>query len=93
MGLAPKAQVLGAEASRDILKFRVSEMAFPGVSKRYFLPQMLCCFVRIHATLIATGKCDGYTPPWAYKIQTGRKGAEKHTSNSLIFFLRESICA
>ena len=64
---------MGAEASRDILKFRVSEMAFPGVSKKYFLPQMLCCFVTIHATLIATGKCDGYTPPWAYKIQTGRK--------------------
>ena len=64
---------MGAEASRDILKFRVSEMAFPGVSKRYFLPQTLCCFVRIHETLIAMGKCDGYTPPRAYKIQTGRK--------------------
>ena len=23
------------------------------------------------------GKCDGYSLPWAYKIQTGRKGAEK----------------
>ena len=27
---------LGAEISRDILKFRVSEMAFAGVFKRYF---------------------------------------------------------
>ena len=29
-----------AEASRDILKFRVSEMPFPGVSRRYFPPRM-----------------------------------------------------
>ena len=35
-----------AEASRDILKFRVSEMAFPGVFKRYLPPRMLCCFIR-----------------------------------------------
>jgi len=41
---------LRAEASRGILKFRVSEIAFPGVFKRYFPPQMLCCFVRILAT-------------------------------------------
>ena len=27
---------LRVEASRDILKFRVSEMPFPGVFKRYF---------------------------------------------------------
>ena len=42
-----------AEASRDILKFRVLEMAFPGVFKWYFPPQMLpvCCFARIVATL------------------------------------------
>ena len=32
---------LKAKASRDILKFRVSEMAFPGVFKRYFPPRML----------------------------------------------------
>ena len=31
---------LRAEASRDIMKFRVSEMAFPGVFKRYFPLQM-----------------------------------------------------
>ena len=31
---------LRAEVSRDILKFRVSEMAFPGVFKRYFAPRM-----------------------------------------------------
>ena len=38
---------LRAEASRDILKFRVSEMPVPGVSRRYFPPRMPCCFVRI----------------------------------------------
>ena len=38
---------LRARASRDILKFIVSEMAFPGVFKRYFPPQMLCCLVRM----------------------------------------------
>ena len=38
---------LRAKASRDILKFIISEMAFPGVFKRYFPPQMLCCLVRI----------------------------------------------
>ena len=36
-----------AKASRDILKFIVSEMAFPGVFKTYFSPQLPCCFVRI----------------------------------------------
>ena len=42
---------LRAEASRDILKIRVSEMAFAGVFKRYFPPWTPCCFVRIHARL------------------------------------------
>ena len=42
---------LRAEASRDIVKFRSSEMAFAGVFKRCFPPWMLCCFVRIHARL------------------------------------------
>ena len=42
---------LRAEASRDILKFRVSEMAFPGVFKRYFPPETPCCFARIHGRL------------------------------------------
>ena len=42
---------LRAEASREILKFRVSEMAFPGVFKRYFRLWMLRCFFRILATL------------------------------------------
>ena len=41
---------LRGEASRDILKFRVSEMSFPGGLKRYFPPRMPCCFIRIHAT-------------------------------------------
>ena len=39
------------EASRDILKFRVLEMSFPGGFKRYFPMQMPCCLVRIHARL------------------------------------------
>jgi len=42
---------LRAEASRDILKFGVSEMSFPGGFKRYFPPRMPCRFVRIHARL------------------------------------------
>ena len=37
MELALEAQVL--ETSRDMLKFRVSEMALPGVFKRYFPPR------------------------------------------------------
>ena len=39
---------LRAEASRDILKFRVSDMPFPGVFKGYFPLRMPCCFLRIH---------------------------------------------
>ena len=42
---------LRAEAFRDILKIRVSEMVFPGVFKRCFQPQMPYCFARIHETL------------------------------------------
>ena len=42
---------LRAESSRDILKIRVSEMAFPGVFRR-----MPCCFVRIPGLLIGRGK-------------------------------------
>ena len=42
---------LRAEASRDILKFRASEISFPGDFKRYFPPWILCCFIRILATL------------------------------------------
>ena len=42
---------LRAEASRDILKFRVLEMPFPGVFKRYFPLQTPCCFIRKHARL------------------------------------------
>ena len=45
---------LRAEASRDILKFRVSEMPVPGVSRRYFPPRMPCCFVRICTRLGTT---------------------------------------
>ena len=42
---------LRAEASRDILKFKVSEIAFPGVFKRYFPPWMPYFFVVIHTRL------------------------------------------
>ena len=38
---------LRGEAARDILKFRVLEMAFPGVVKRYFPPRKPRCFIRI----------------------------------------------
>ena len=44
-------KVLSAEASRDILKLRVSKMVFPGVFKWYFPLQPPCCFVTIHARL------------------------------------------
>ena len=42
---------LRAEASRDILKFRILEMVFAGVFKRYFPLWTPCCFVRIYARL------------------------------------------
>ena len=42
---------LRAEPSRNILRFRVSEMAFPGVFKRYLPLRMLCFFVRILVTM------------------------------------------
>ena len=42
---------LRAEASKDILQFRVLEMGFLGVFKRYFPLRTLCYFVRIHARL------------------------------------------
>ena len=42
---------LRAEESRDTLKFKVSEMAFPGALNRYFPPWTPCCFVRIHSRL------------------------------------------
>ena len=49
---------LRAEASRDILKFRVSEIASPGVFNRYFPPRTPRCFVEIHARLEAMpSKC------------------------------------
>ena len=44
-------KLLRAETSRDILKFRVSEMAFSVVLKRYFPPQAQCFFIRIHVRL------------------------------------------
>ena len=40
---------LRAKASRDILKFRVSKMAFLGVFKMFFPPRTPYCFFRIHA--------------------------------------------
>ena len=44
-------KLLWAKASRDILKIRVLEMAFPRVFKRCFPPRTPCCFIRIHASL------------------------------------------
>ena len=49
LGTRTKHKFFRAEASRDILKIRVSEMGFPGVFKRYFPLWMSCCFLRIHA--------------------------------------------
>ena len=53
---------LRAEASRDILKSGVLEMAFPGVFKRNFPMEMLCFFV---TTLTALGtmpsKCSRHS--------------------------------
>ena len=49
---------LRVEASRDIVKFRISEIASPGVFNRYFPPRTPCCFVGIHARLEAMpSKC------------------------------------
>ena len=41
------------------LEARVSEMAFPGIFKRYSQPWTPCCFVKIHARLLGTmlSKC------------------------------------
>ena len=51
MEVAQMHKFLRAEASRDILKFRVLKMVFSGFFRRYFLPRMPCCFIRIHARL------------------------------------------
>ena len=42
---------LRAEASGNILKIRVSEMAFAGVFKGHFSPRTTRCFIRIHTRL------------------------------------------
>ena len=42
---------LRAEASGNILKIRVSEMAFAGVFKGHFSPRNARCFIRIHTRL------------------------------------------
>ena len=56
---------LRAEASRDILKFRVSEIAFPGVFKRYFLSRMPYVFVVIHTRLgTMPSKCPRCSTIW-----------------------------
>ena len=44
-------KLLRAKASMDILKFRVSEMPFPWVFKKYFPLRTPCCFIGIHARL------------------------------------------
>ena len=49
---------LRAETSRDILKFRISEMAFSVIFKRSFPPRTKCFFIRIHARLgMMPSKC------------------------------------
>ena len=57
LNLHQRHKFLRAELSRNILKFRVSEMAFPGVFKRYLPLRMLRCFVRI---LITLGTMPGF---------------------------------
>ena len=52
---------LRAEASRDILKFRVSEMAFSGVFKKYF-PLWMPCFSSGYTRLgIMPSKCPRHS--------------------------------
>ena len=55
--LLQRHKFLRANASRNNLKFRVSEMAFLGVFKRYFPLQMPCCFVK--ATKTGNDAVDG----------------------------------
>ena len=61
--LQQRRKFLRAEVSRDILKFRVSEMPFLGVFKRYFSLPTPCCFVRIHAR---TGTIPSKCPHWKH---------------------------
>ena len=83
---------LRAETSGDILKFRVSEMAFPGVFKRYLPPQMLCCFIRILATLgTIPSKYRRHSTHgiiiYAFNVtQNGNTDALQFYSMELIFF-------
>ena len=51
MGSHQRYKFLKAEACRDILKFRVSEIIFPGVFKKHFPPWTPSCFVEIHTRL------------------------------------------
>ena len=56
---------LRAEADRDILKFRVWQMAFSVVFKRYFSPRTQCFFIRIHARLgTMPSKCTRRSTTW-----------------------------
>ena len=56
---------LRAEASSNILKFRVSKMVFPVVFRRYLPPQTPCCLVRIHARLgTMSSKCPRHSTTW-----------------------------
>ena len=56
---------LRAEESRDILKFRVSEIAFPGVFKRYFPSRTPYVFVVIHTRLgTMPSKCPRCSTIW-----------------------------
>ena len=85
---------LRAEASRDILKFRVSEIASPGVFNRYFPPRTPCCFVGIHARLEAfhdIARFERFTDLKLFKyafnvIQNWETDASQFYSMVLIFF-------
>ena len=56
---------LRAEADRDILKFRVWQMAFSVVFKRYFPLRTQCFFIRIHARLgTMLSKCTRRSTTW-----------------------------
>ena len=81
---------LRAEASRDIFKFRVSEMSFPRALKTYFLLRTPCCFVRIHARLgIMPLKCPRHSV-----TSHGSNISQKTCSNicSMSFKTRKQMC-
>ena len=61
---------LRAKASRDILKFIVSEMAFPRGFQEDFPPQMLCCLVRMLTGNIVVTMFQGFHDILQFKCFT-----------------------